>query len=230
MIVVAIARLDRLAGPALPQDVRLDHARRPVARGPAADRRRPLRAGRRATRSRLRCGPISVPFATPVPLLALRLHASPANIVVGPVTPRHLPRDGDPRPSVASTSSTRTTRQRAGAVPPGFRLTRRQPLVAGLLAAAADRPGAISRVSGPCTLRRGPACGASAGRGSGQGAPAAPAGTRLRLLPSGPDLVRGPTSQGTLPINAPAGGACRATRPSGGNSAPLERIASSGHR
>ena len=89
---------------------------------------------------------------------------------------------------------------------------------------------AINRRSGPCTLRRGPACGAAAGRGSGQGTPSAPAGTRLRLLPSGPDLVRGPTSQGTLPINAPAGGACRATRPSGGNSAPLERIASSGHR
>ncbi len=29
-----------------------------------------------------RCRPISVPFATPVPLLALRLHTSPANIVV----------------------------------------------------------------------------------------------------------------------------------------------------
>src|SRR5581483_11477554 len=63
--------------------------------------------------------------------------------------------------------------------------------------------------------------GAPDGPGSGRGSPAAPAGTRLRLLPSGPDLVRGPTSRGTPPINAPADGACRAARPSGGNSAPL---------
>ncbi len=60
--------------------------------------------------------------------------------------------------------------------------------------------------------------------------PAAPTGTRLRLLPSGSDLVRGPTSRGPLSINTPADGARRATRPSGGNSTSLERIASTGHR
>ena len=34
----------------------------------------------------LRCGPIGVPFHTPVPLLALRLHTSPANIVTREIT------------------------------------------------------------------------------------------------------------------------------------------------
>jgi len=34
---------------------------------------------------------------------------------------------------------------------------------------------------------------------SGSGDPAAPAGDRLRLLPSGPDLVHGPSSRGTRP-------------------------------
>ena len=59
--------------------------------------------------------------------------------------------------------------------------------------------------------------GAAAGPGLRSGTPVAPAGARLRLLPSGPDLVRGPTPQGTPPIDAPAGGACHVTRPSGGN-------------
>jgi hypothetical protein len=34
----------------------------------------------------VRCGPISVPYATPVPLLALYLHASPAQIRVAPIS------------------------------------------------------------------------------------------------------------------------------------------------
>ena len=49
------------------------------------------------------------------------------------------------------------------------------------------------------TRRRSPV----AARGSGPGAPAAPAGDRLRLLPSGPDLVRKPTPRGTRTIDAP---------------------------
>ena len=44
--------------------------------------------------------------------------------------------------------------------------------------------------------------GACAAACSGPGAPAAPAGDRLRLLPSGPDLVHGPTSRGTRAIDA----------------------------
>jgi len=41
--------------------------------------------------------------------------------------------------------------------------------------------------------------GAFAASCSGTGDPATPIGDRLRLLPSGPDLVRGPTSRGTRP-------------------------------
>ncbi|HEX3874304.1 MAG TPA: hypothetical protein VHW26_09170 [Solirubrobacteraceae bacterium] len=33
----------------------------------------------------LRCGPVGVPFHTPVPLLALRLHTSPANVLAGEI-------------------------------------------------------------------------------------------------------------------------------------------------
>src|SRR5580693_682069 len=54
-----------------------------------------------------------------------------------------------------------------------------------------------------------------AARDSGPGTPAAPAGDRLRLLPSGPDLVHKPTPRGTRPIDAPCGGASGAK--------PLER-------
>ena len=68
-----------------------------------------------------------------------------------------------------------------------------------------------------------------AARDSGPGTPAAPAGDRLRLLPSGPDLVHKPTPRGTRTIDAPDDGATGAN-PSEGNSAPLERIADSGHR
>src|SRR3954453_3471161 len=73
--------------------------------------------------------------------------------------------------------------------------------------------------------------GACATGRSGTGTPAAPAGTRLRLLPSGSDLVHGPTSRGTRAINAagrradPGG-----LSPSVGSSDSLERIASTGHR
>ena len=48
------------------------------------------------------------------------------------------------------------------------------------------------------------------------GAPAAPGGNRLRLLPSGPDLVREPTSRGTRTINAPEGRSDRSRCPSTG--------------
>src|ERR1700720_717568 len=43
-------------------------------------------------------------------------------------------------------------------------------------------------------------------RDSGSGAPIALAGNRLRLLPSGPDLVHGPTPHGTRAIDAPNDG------------------------
>jgi hypothetical protein len=34
----------------------------------------------------LRCGPVGVPFHTPIPLLALRLHTSPANVFAGKIS------------------------------------------------------------------------------------------------------------------------------------------------
>jgi hypothetical protein len=43
--------------------------------------------------------------------------------------------------------------------------------------------------------------------GSGPGTPATPIGDRLRLLPSGPDLIRKPTPCGTRTIDAPSHGA-----------------------
>src|SRR3954468_23895636 len=52
---------------------------------------------------------------------------------------------------------------------------------------------------GPCTLRRGGSPASFALRWLQSSYPAAPAGDRLRLLPSGPDLVHGPTPRGTRP-------------------------------
>ncbi len=48
----------------------------------------------------------------------------------------------------------------------------------------------------------------------GSGPPASPIGDRLRLLPSGPDLVHGPTSRGTRAVNVAAGALTRWPRPS----------------
>src|SRR5947207_7155969 len=64
------------------------------------------------------------------------------------------------------------------------------------------------------------------GGGSGSGEPATPIDYRLRLLPSGPDLVHGPTSRGTRAIDAVSRRANPTTGPSKGDSASLERIAS----
>ena len=51
--------------------------------------------------------------------------------------------------------------------------------------------------SGPCTLRRDGLSGAATTHRLQLGNPNAPVGNRLRLLPSGPDLVHGPTPHGT---------------------------------
>src|SRR5690242_3730051 len=64
---------------------------------------------------------------------------------------------------------------------------------------ARPRPGhrAARGENGPCTLRRGRARGGShRATTPATGSLAAPIGDRLRLLPSGPDLVHGPTSRG----------------------------------
>jgi len=47
--------------------------------------------------------------------------------------------------------------------------------------------------------------GADTSDGSGSGAPVARIGDRLRLLPSGPDLIHGPTPHGTRAISTAAG-------------------------
>ena len=71
-----------------------------------------------------RCGPISVPYATPVPLLALYLHWSPANVVVRRV------RRGTYLATANGTVFTQfqldsNDPRRIGGVPRAFRLTAR---------------------------------------------------------------------------------------------------------
>ena len=58
------------------------------------------------------------------------------------------------------------------------------------------------------------------------GTPGAPGGDRLRLLPSGPDLVHGPPSHWDQTITVTHGMLSADVHPSGGDSVPLERIAS----
>src|SRR5436190_15770202 len=60
------------------------------------------------------------------------------------------------------------------------------------------------------------------------GSPAAHGEDRLRLLPSGPDLVHGTPSRGTWPSTPQLGVLALRAEPSGGSSAPLERV--SGYR
>ena len=95
--------------------------------------------------------------------------------------------------------------------PPSRRLRRGPaPTAPGGCSSAADD-------DGPCTPLRDARHPAPAiATDSAPGAPAAPGGDRLRLLPSGPDLVREPTSRGTRTINAPGDGATGAGVPRGG--------------
>ena len=122
------------------------------------------------------------------------------------------------RPSRATTCSTRATSTSG---------SRRRPPGCGRR--AATRRGASSPAaeeSGPCTLRRGrPAEARSLTLRPRD--PAAPIGDRLRLLPSGPDLVHGPTSREDPEPSTPhSAKPTRRPRPSRGDSASLERIAS----
>jgi hypothetical protein len=83
---------------------------------------------------------------------------------------------------------------------------------------------------GSCTLRRSRFPNRDSCLWLRHGAPVAPGGYRLRLLPSGPDLVHGPPSLRDRAINTTNKVLIRGLHPSGGNSAPLERIAGTGHR
>ena len=59
-----------------------------------------------------------------------------------------------------------------------------------------------------------------AARDSGSGTPAAPAGDRLRLLPSGPDLVHKPTPRGDPSHRRPERRSNRSETPLGGEFSP----------
>ena len=170
--------------------------------------------GARARRS-------ACPNHRPVPLLALWLDTPPgggrepagaARSRAGRTCGRRR------RASRATTSSTRATcARRSRRRRPGFNLVAAQPLVARLPALRAGRPhcaASAKRVDrAPCVEvgSRAPV----PGRGSGSGNPATPAGDRLRLLPSGPDLVHGSTSYGTRAIDTVLGAATPRASPLG---------------
>ena len=67
--------------------------------------------------------------------------------------------------------------------------------------------GSVSQNHGPCTLRRGRTQGAAAASKLRLGTPDAPGGDRLRLLPSGPDLVHSSPSRRDLTITTSKRGA-----------------------
>jgi hypothetical protein len=67
------------------------------------------------------CGAISVPYATPVPVLALYLHTSPANITFAPITRGTFLTAASPAVYTEYELDTNETR-RTGDVPAGFRL------------------------------------------------------------------------------------------------------------
>src|SRR5919106_4075157 len=81
------------------------------------------------------------------------------------------------------------------------------------------------RSNGPCTRSRDEALGRVRCVWLGSGLPASHVGYRLRLLPSGPDLVRRPTLRRTWPSTPPAAALAPRASPLSGNSAPLERVA-----
>ena len=150
-----------------------------------------------------------------VPLVALATARDPADVV----TPPHAPlvhRAGQPDGRPRFILDPRDPVPRVAAAPAGMRAVARN--ASWVLYRREPK-------SGPCTLLR------SASR-----APmpvVAPAGhsrlargDRLRLLPSGPDLVHEPAPRGTRAISATRGELTPRPRPSKGDSASLERIAS----
>ncbi len=161
----------------------------------------------------LRCGPVGVPNHAPIPLLALYLKTSPANIVSAQVG--HIARGVyvDPASREVEQDYVLDPRDPHQPVSVPARLHRVgvQQLVADLHPLLARRVRSENGPCTPCRSRRVPV--PDAAHGSGPGTPAAPAGDRLRLLPSGPDLVRKPTPRGTRTIDAPSDGATEAAAP-----------------
>ena len=174
-----------------------------------------------------RCQPIAVPNHRPVPLLALWLDLPPQRIRSlqnGPVLTGTYVRPATPDVAHDYILDPRDLSQVVPEPPPGFDAGGRQRVVGRLRALRLTRARMKKADRAPSFELglRAPA----PGRDSGSGTPATPAGDRLRLLPSGPDLVHGPTSRGTRAINASLDVATPPAHPSRGNSASLERIAS----
>ncbi len=197
-----------------PSQYRAAHRELRQTRPPAADRRRPARRSSTTTRSTCAAGRSACPTMRPIPLLALYLKTSPRRIVQRP---------GRQHRHAASTST-----RPAGEVERDYVLDKRDPHAAVTRAAGLQAGGDEPLVADLHALRiadRAPLVEISAtgrliaARHSGPGAPAAPAGDRLRLLPSGPDLVRKPTPRGTRTIDAPGDGATGA-EPLGGEFSP----------
>ena len=137
-----------------------------------------------------------------MPLLALYLHTSPQNIVFRQITHGTYLVGGHRGACTREYELDAHEAKRHGGVPPGSAWSRAT-AHGTTTRSAVDLPASAEQSTdrAPSVEAR-PRDGA-ADRGSGQGAPTAPAGTRLRLLPFGPDLVRGPTSQGTLAHQRP---------------------------
>src|SRR3954464_6459783 len=118
--------------------------------------------------------------------------------------------------------SARTFRRRPDGAAPARRRTARALLSAG----------AWGDEGGPCTLLRGRARGGSH-RATAPAATshAAPIGDRLRLLPSGPDLVHGPTSRGDPGPSTPhTTGPTRGRAPREGIRPRYSGLRATGHR
>ena len=164
-----------------------------------------------------------MPNHAPIPLLALYLKTSPRNIVSLAGRPHRHRRVRRPRQQ-GSRRRLRARPARPARAVSACRPASPSPPPTALADLPALRYSATraraTLQSGPCTPRRDPLHPAPiAARDSGPGAPAAPAGDRLRLLPSGPDLVRKPTPRGTRTIDAPSDGATGA-EPLGGEFSP----------
>ena len=142
---------------------------------------------------RFPCTPVTVPNHRPVPLLALWLDVDPARIAVAqeqPAAQRDLRRADQPARRAPVHPRPARRRPAHPAAPAELPARRRERVVARLRpmqVVDVDRAPSFEAVLRAPALRAAPA----------PGFPAAHVGIRLRLLPSGPDLIHRPTSRGT---------------------------------
>ena len=207
-----------------------DRLDRPARRHPAA-RRDPGRPARPdpGRRGRGRCSSaarrVYVPNHRAVPILAWYLDRAPGGLPLraararraGACTSRPAPMSW--RRSSSSTRATRSgSRSRAGRPASGP-----WPPTSRGRSTSAGASSAIQVDRAP-VFENGPP-GVSAAIRLRPGGSAAHGEDRLRLLPSGSDLVHGTPSRGTWPSTPSRGVLALKAEPSDGNSAPLERIA-----